>query len=65
MLYHFLICLGWAVTNLPSVYSIPLGGAGPLIVADVVGAPTDDVSCPVRESNMPAPCLLMEINIVA
>lgn len=65
MLYHSLICLGWAVTNLPLVYSIPLGGAAPLQEVDVVGAPTDDVSCPVRESNMPAPCLIMETDIFA
>ena len=65
MFYRSLVCLGWAVTSLPLVYSIPVGGAAPLQLVDVVGAPTDDVSCPVRESYMPAPCLIVETDIVA
>lgn len=50
MFYASVICISWAFASLPLTYCIPVGGAEPLQVVDVVGAPTDDVSCPVRES---------------
>lgn len=45
MFYSSLICLFCAVTRFPLVYCIPVGGAAPLQLVDVAGAPTDDVSC--------------------
>lgn len=47
MLYASAFCLSWAIASVPLTYCIPVGGAAPLQVVDVVGAPTDDVSCPV------------------
>ena len=65
MFYGSLICLLWAVTSFPLIYCIPVGGAEPLQLVDVVGAPTDDVSCPVRESDMQATSLVMDTDIFA
>lgn len=55
MLYASAFCLSWAIASVPLTYCIPVGGAAPLQVVDVVGAPTDDVSCPVREFTSASP----------
>ena len=39
----------FAFVSLPIIFCSPLGGPTPLQVVDVVGAPVDQVSCPVRE----------------
>ncbi|CAF9931398.1 MAG: hypothetical protein ALECFALPRED_004996 [Alectoria fallacina] len=47
MFYASVVCLSWAIVSLPLIHCVPLGGPEPLQLVDVVGAPTDDVSCPV------------------
>lgn len=63
MIHSSLLYLTWAITSLPLVYCIPLGGPEPLQLVAVVGAPTDDVSCPVRESKQKVPSLVKETDV--
>lgn len=60
MFYASVVCLSWALASLPLTHGIPVGGAEPLRVVDVVGAPSDDVSCPVRKLTRARPLPISE-----
>ena len=55
MLYASVFCLSWAIASLPLTHCIPVGGPSQQELVDVVGAPTDDVSCPVRKLTLENP----------